>query len=449
MKTRKQNERVVYYGGRNEDLYWGWVQFPALYQMSDGNIGIYVHDDDDSWMSLGDNTGKYLVTENEGESWRKATKEDVAKMGTILPSGDVIRVSVQPPVELKGVEEAPWQFGNYRTPVDPIIPQKSEDPKKLPMPITTYSDIFEQKFKVYYLDTLPDGMVEKRFSFYRLKAGETEARKEFAPVDWKYRTVVSFPPHHATREGEFDKTSVMINQAGLYGCRRPIVAPDGSLYVAHYCGNAVDPFTGVYHGCTSTYIFRSTDEGRSWKVIGYIPYQPDESKDILAHLKAGFDEPSLAFLPNGEILCLMRTCDVFYGAPEWGPTYLARSSDGGRTWSKPEYFKDRGALPQLLQLECGVTLAVITRPGIYVYASYDGGKTWDDGLEIMTDKDRSSLANEPPARANFHQWAGSCCNCTILPLGKNKAILAFSDFYTPDENGVKRKAIKTIEIVVD
>ena len=106
-------------------------------------------------------------------------------------------------------------------------------------------------------------------------------------------------------------------------------------------------------------------------------------------------------------------------------------------------------MPQLLQLECGVTLAVITRPGIYVYASYDGGKTWDDGLEIMTGEDRSPLANEPPAKPNFHQWAGSCCNCTILPLGKNKAILAFSDFYVPDENGVKRKAIKTIEIVVE
>ena len=313
----------------------------------------------------------------------------------------------------------------------------------------TYSDIFEQKFKVYYLDTLPDGMVEKRFFFYRLKAGETQASVEYSPVDWKYRTVVSFPPHHATREDKFDKNSIMISQAGLYGCRNVSVAPDGSLYVAHYCGNTADPFTGVYHGCTSTFIFRSTDEGKSWETIGYIPYQPDETKDELAHLKSGFDEPSIAFLPNGEMLCLMRTCDVFYGAPEWGPTYLSRSSDGGRTWSKPEYFKDRGALPCLLQLECGVTLAVITRPGIYVYASYDGGKTWDDGLEIMTDQDRSGLANEPPARANFHQWAGSCCNTSILALDKNKAILAFSDFYIPDETGVKRKGIKTVEIVVE
>ena len=64
----------------------------------------------------------------------------------------------------------------------------------------------------------------------------------------------------------------------------------------------------------------------------------------------------------------------------------------------------------------------------------------------MTADDRSGLANVPPEKPNFHQWAGSCCNCTILPLADNKALLTYSDFYTPDENGIKRKAIKTIEI---
>ena len=166
-------------------------------------------------------------------------------------------------------------------------------------------------------------------------------------------------------------------------------------------------------------------------------------------MKAGFSEPCLAFMPDGSILCILRTCDVFYGAPEWGPTYLTRSTDGGKNWTKPEYFKDRGALPQLIQLENGVTLAIVTRPGIYVYASRDCGKTWDDCIEVMTDRDRSHLANNPPQRPNFWQWAGSCCNCTAYPLGKNKILLAYSDFYIPDENGVKRKGIKTIEIAVD
>ena len=75
--------------------------------------------------------------------------------------------------------------------------------------------------------------------------------------------------------------------------------------------------------------------------------------------------------------------------------------------------------------------------------------TWDDGLEIMTDADRSGLANEPPAKPNFHQWAGSCCNCTMVATGENKAVLAFSDFYTLDADGIKKKAIETVEIVTE
>ena len=242
----------------------------------------------------------------------------------------------------------------------------------------------------------------------------------------------------------------MLNNAGLYTCRDVKVAPDGSLFIAHYRGNGANPFTGVYEGTTNAYILHSDDNGETWQLRGYIPYkEPDEEHDVFAHLKSGFSEPNLAFMPDGSILCILRTCDVFRGAPEWGPTYLSRSEDNGYTWSKPEFFRDRGALPQLLQLDNGVTLAVITRPGIYVYASCDCGHTWTDVLEVMTDADRSVLANDPPARPNFHQWAGSCCNCTILPTAENRALLAFSDFYVADDAGVKHKGIKTIEIVAD
>ena len=55
--------------------------------------------------------------------------------------------------------------------------------------------------------------------------------KMYAEVEWKHRTTVSFPPSHATRK---DLESVMLNNAGLYSCRDVQVAPDGSLYIAHY-----------------------------------------------------------------------------------------------------------------------------------------------------------------------------------------------------------------------
>ena len=132
-------------------------------------------------------------------------------------------------------------------------------------------------------------------------------------------------------------------------------------------------------------------------------------------------------------------------------SYVHFSNDNGKTWSKPKYFQKTGALPLLLRLDCGVTLAVITRPGIFIYASTDDGNTWEKCAEVMTDGDRSTLANQPPKRPNFHQWAGSCCNTDIYALSANRALLVYSDFYTPDamDNGVKKKAIKTVEIAVD
>ena len=448
MKLLKtQNDRIVYLGDTNENLHWGWVQFPRLFPMRNGNLGLAVHDDDDSWVSLdGDTTEKWLVSEDKGATWRAAKKEDKAMMGTILPNGDILRSLPNLPKSLKGVKEAPWHFANYHIPTDNLIPQMPDDEMQLPYPITSYMSIFEDKRKVYWLDSIPDKLIEKRFCFHRLNKGETEAKTVYADVEWQHRTVISFQPSHPTRT---DLEPVMLANAGLYSCREVVVAPDNSLYIAHYRGDGANPFTGVYTGNAEAYILRSTDNGESWKLHGYIPYQPDEEHDYFTHLNGGFYEPSIAFMPDGSMLCLLRTCNVFFGAPEWGPTYLTRSFDGGKTWEKPEYFADRGALPQLLQLKCGVTLAVITRPGIYVYASEDCGKTWSQKIEIMTDEDRSVLANEPPQRPNFHQWVGSCCNCTILPIADNKAILAYSDFYIPDEKGVKRKGIKTVEIVVD
>jgi len=416
--------------------------------MRNGNIGLYIHDDDDSWVAFdGDTAGKWLVTEDKGVTWRAATMADRAMMGTQLPNGDVLRSHPNLPASLIGVKESPWRFGNYRNPADTLDPVLPEDDNTLPHPITLTCNVWGGISKVYWLDTIPDKLIEKRFCFSRLNNGETESRYVYADVDWKYRTIVSFRPSHATRT---DLEEVMLNNAGLYSDSDVVVAPDGSLYLAHYRGCGANPFTGVYEGTTNSYVLRSDDNGYTWKLRGYIPYkEPDEEKDPYAHLQSGFSEASLAFMPDGSMLSLLRTCDVFQGAPEWGPTYLSRSYDGGSTWEKPVYFKDRGALPQLLQLANGVTLAAITRPGIYVYASRDCGHTWDEVVEVMPDTDRSKLANNPPEHPNFHQWAGSCCNCTILPLDDNRALLAYSDFYVPDDAGVKHKGIRTVEIVTD
>lgn len=444
VKLTKKDDRVVFLGKTAEEVPWGFVQFPRFLETPEGDIGLYVHNEDDNPHFLG--CGSYFISKDGGETFSVADERQKMRMGKLLPNGDILNIKLYGTKKLEGVREHSWYFGNYRIPSDDLRIEKSTDPKVLPKPITVVNDIFECQNKVYYLDTLPDGMCDNRFKFSRLRRGENESETEYAPVEWKYRTIIT---HDDKSAYSFHDGSLYLDEPGLFECRQIKVAPDNSLYIAHYRAHSANPYTGQYLDSTSSFILRSVDNGHSWKLQGFIPYVPDDEHNPFAHLVLGFDEPSIEFCDDGSMICLMRTCDVFRGAPEWGPSYLARSFDMGKTWTKPEFFADRGALPHLLKLKNGVILAVITRPGIYVYASDDNGKTWDSVIEIMTDEDRSKLANVVPERPNFHQWAGSCCNTSIIALDENTALLAYSDFYIPDENGVKRKGIKTVKIKVE
>lgn len=438
---KKQNEFIVYTGGTFEDIGWGAVQFPKLCKMKDGRIGLAVHDGRDDWIEqVGDSGERWLVTDDLGKSWKPATKRDVDQMGTILPNGDVVRTQPCDIINIHNMKPYNWEFCTYHIPTDDLSPKKSSDPEQLPVPIHTYSDIFKRSYEVYWLDSFSDKFIEKQFKFYRLKNGETEGGYTYSPVDWKYGTTCSFDEGRGVR---------YLNSAGVNAYTELKVAPDGSIILAHYGINGANPYNGVYQGTTNCYFFRSTDNGESWKLQGYIPYIANDIEDnTFAHLVGGFAEPTIEFMNDGTVICILRTCDVFGGAPEWGPTYISRSTDMCKTWSKPERFADIGALPQLIKLENGITLAVIARPGIFVYATRDG-VNWTEPLEIMTNKDRSPLGNLKPKRPNFHQWAGSCCNCTFAATGNNSALLAFSDFYILGEDGIAHKGIKTIEIIAE
>jgi hypothetical protein len=132
--------------------------------------------------------------------------------------------------------------------------------------------------------------------------------------------------------------------------------------------------------------------------------------------------------------------------------YMARSEDGGKTWSKPEKFSFTGIYPSLCKLDNGTALVCYARPGIFISACNDGcGKKWCEPLEVMTPGDRSHLANIVPekGKVRFHDWDGACNNPMLLPLDDNSALIFYSDFYYPDSEGVKRKTILCRRIVVD
>jgi len=94
-----------------------------------------------------------------------------------------------------------------------------------------------------------------------------------------------------------------------------------------------------------------------------------------------FNETSLAWLSNNTILAMMRTA----GADDH--LYQSRSTNRGLTWSKPEKTPMVGHPPDLLLLKSGDLLCTYGyrhKPyGIRACISHDFGRTWDMEHEVV------------------------------------------------------------------
>ena len=119
-----------------------------------------------------------------------------------------------------------------------------------------------------------------------------------------------------------------------------------------------------------TFVVRSGDRGRTWDYHATVAYDPSVGLE-------SFCEPGLLRLPSGEILCFMRTGG---SGGKQTPLYLNRSSDDGKTWSKPVPIADRGVWPSACRMESGVLACTYGRPGNWLAFSLDNGHTWTGHL---------------------------------------------------------------------
>lgn len=115
-----------------------------------------------------------------------------------------------------------------------------------------------------------------------------------------------------------------------------------------------------------TFVVRSTDRGKTWKHLATVAYDPSVGLE-------SFCEPDLLTLPNGDILCFMRTGG---SGGKFTPLYLSRSEDDGKTWSTPKPITDRGVWPNACRMRNGVLVCTYGRPGNWLAFSLDEGRTW-------------------------------------------------------------------------
>ncbi len=159
------------------------------------------------------------------------------------------------------------------------------------------------------------------------------------------------------------------------------VTSDGRMLVAA----ASRPVAGnrVYH----SYLFESVDEGRTLTYVSTIA-TPEHAAWVKSRSIERFNgpsEPALLALSDDELICVMRT-GVAYGGTMSGkaaatPMLLARSLDGGQTWTHKR-LRMPGVMPKLRRLSNGVIVLATGRPGNRLYFSYDNGHSWGRELNL-------------------------------------------------------------------
>jgi len=204
--------------------------------------------------------------------------------------------------------------------------------------------------------------------------------------------------------------------------------PDGTLLTL--VGAMMLPKSGDAAPYMATCLVASTDGGRTWKyrsaIMGSNPEQGWE----------GTEEASIVRRPNGRLLCVVRNEMRETGSPT---LWITRSSDEGHTWEPPERLNAYTALPGLITLDNGVVACVHGRPGISLRFSSDPDcRVWSNPHML-----------HPINGLLFTGWQDSTCGYTsLVPLGADRFLVVYSDFYHRDEDWTLHKAIKAREVRV-
>ena len=367
---------------------WGPYQFPGLARLPDGRIQVSFHVEADSATAYG-LPPACAVSSDEGHTW------------TLLPreaAGSGAAMSWQsPPLLLSNGDRVSVKQLRSRPVTGLHLPER---------PIAVFPS-YGVTHAYYRVEDLP---VEcsAGWQLYRLKAGGNVAEAEQAKmrIPGEVRCVT---------EGLL--TFPWFNQMFL--------APDGSVWSVNYDHRIA---AGRLQDKICAKILRSTDNARSFDLWSEITYRPDPAADPKADQRDGFTEPTVCFMPDGSVLCLLRTTD----GNGVGPMYGARSTDNGRTWSKPAVFDDLGVWPQILTLKNGVTLAVYGRPGLYVRATSDpAGLRWGERVAVV----------EPGPIGT-----DTCSYAALLPMSDDTALAAYSEFNLPGADVKPCKGIRVRKV---
>jgi hypothetical protein len=164
---------------------------------------------------------------------------------------------------------------------------------------------------------------------------------------------------------------------------------------------------------TRCVILRSDDQGRTLRYLATVATTKEAPWG-----GEGPNESALTLLPNGDLLCVMRTGYELGSHSSWWsqPMLQARSRDGGATWEDHRAMSVRGVNPMLAVLPNGVIACTAGRPGNNIVFSSDNGRSWS-GETLLAAPDLASTGY-----------------MDLAPVGTNRLLVIY-----PQENMYPKK----------
>lgn len=322
MKMTLSKPVPVAYGPTWAEVGWGPWQFPSM--RKDGKrvfAGVHVGQDSEDDYGL---ENKWFYSDDNGETWTPATREESDRGFVVAENGDRIFQSALPPVE-----------------VDPKIFEG-----------ITPVGMFEDYYTFYRFDDFPEGTFDRAFKMTRIRKGCTERETFLAPIK-------NFDDLLIRRINGTNKVLLPF----MFGRLRK--APDGSLWFTSY-DRGLTPGTGEFYDCFFAYFYRSDDNGESWELASV--QDPQKTEGAICYC-----EQDICWLPSGRALTVSRSEGL----------HLAISDDGGYTWGKSVQLDTIGVDPAICALKCGAVLTSYGRPGFFVRACFDGkGEKWEEPVKI-------------------------------------------------------------------
>lgn len=368
------------------EMRWGYWQFPNLFHLPEGRIGLGFSHNADATETYGTASPMY-ISDDQGRTWKRVYNH-------------VAGYKPHP----SGCEVAPGEFLS----VSPVVAFNLEAARlELPPPAGYLGK--EKGISLHRYEECPKAIQDymSELSAYRWTPEIKAWRPETVQYDTRGLLIWKHRDEHLVPRTWFEHSPVKLGDELIYADYRGTYTLEDGKVPLHW------PATCVV----------SRDKGRTWKRRGTIAVDPAGESYMT--------EPVIEVTSDGRLVCAIRGSAEETAYTQGHRLVITFSSDHGRSWEPIKPLHKFGVFPGLLLLENNVLVLSFGRPGVHMKFSVDGtGRSWSKPRTLI-----------PAGKSFKHEDRNTCGYTSLLKVGPDEFLIAYSYFKHKDRQGRQRKAI--------